>query len=159
LTLCLATACAVPIAVSAQSFHHGWGGGPGGPMPMLMLLRHVNLTADQQTQVHQIMEANFTTARPLMKQLHSIHDQIADKLLGPGTVSASDLTPLQTQENQVRQQLDQQMLTTALKIRGVLTATQLAQAADLHTKLKSLHSQMEALFNEDGTPPSMPPAE
>src|SRR5216684_3390452 len=88
LTLCLATACAMPVAASAQPFHHGPGGGFGGgmTMPMMMLLRHVDLTADQQTQIHQIMDANFAEARPLMKQLHGIHDSIADKLMTPGTV-------------------------------------------------------------------------
>ena len=155
LTLCLATACAMPVAASAQPFHHGPGEGFGGgmPMPMMMLLRHVNLTADQQTQIHQIMDANFAEARPLIKQLHGIHDSIADKLLNAGTVSTADLTPLQTQESSIHQQLDQQMLATALKIRGVLTPAQLAQAADLHTKLKSLRSQMETLMGDDGPPP------
>jgi len=159
LSLCLATACAMPVAASAQPFHHGAGGGFGGgmPMPMMMLLRHVNLSADQQTQIHAIMDANFATARPLIKQLHGIHDQIADKLLSSGSVSTADVAPLQTQESSIHQQLDQQMLATALKIRGVLTPAQLAQAADLHSKLKSLRSQMETLMGDDGPPP--PPAE
>ncbi|HVN88415.1 MAG TPA: periplasmic heavy metal sensor [Candidatus Binataceae bacterium] len=161
MSLCFAAACAIPAAAFAQPFHHGCGEGPGGGhMPMMMLLRNVNLTADQQAQVHKIMDANFTEARPLMKQLHSIHEQIADKLMGSGNVSEADLTPLQTQENQVRQQLDQQMMATALKIRGVLTPAQLAKASELHTKMKALHAQMEALMGEDGPPPPMgPPAE
>lgn len=160
MSVCLATVCAIPVAAFAQPLHHGCGGGPGGsggPMPMMMLLRNVNLTADQQTQVHKIMDANFSEARPLMKQLRSIHEQIADQLMSTGTVSSADLAPLQTQENQIRQQLDQQMLATALKIRGVLTPAQLAKAADLHTKMKALHSQMEALTGENGPPP--PPTE
>jgi Spy/CpxP family protein refolding chaperone len=122
------------------------------PMPMMMLLKQVNLTADQQSQVQQMMEANFAQARPLITQLHSIHDQIADKLLSAGSVSEADLTPLQSQESQIHQQLDQQMLATALKIRGVLTPAQLAQAADLHTKLKSLRSQMQSLLGNDYQP-------
>ncbi len=158
-TVCLVTACALPVAAFAQPFHHGCGRGPGGAMPMMMLMRHANLTPDQETQVHKIMEANFTEARPLMKQIHTIHEQIADKLMAPGTVNASDLAPLQTQENQLHQQLDQQMLAAALKIRGVLTPQQLAKAADMHTKMKALHSQMEALIGEDGPPPMGSPAE
>jgi Spy/CpxP family protein refolding chaperone len=146
----------LPIPVAA--FAHGpgmggFGGGPIGigamPMPMMMLLRHVNLTADQQTQVNQFMQANFAQAKPLISQLRSIHDQIADKLLSPGTVTAADLAPLQQQASQIHQQLAQQMLATALQIRGVLTPTQLSQAADLHTKLQSLRSQMQALMGND----------
>ena len=155
LAVCFATACALPVAAFAQPFAHGCGGGGGGPMPMMMLLRHVNLTADQQTQVHKIMDASFSDARPMMKQLRSIHEQIADKLMAPGTVNASDLTPLQTQESQIRQQLDQQMVAAALKIRAVLTPAQLAKAGEMHSKMKALHSQMEALMGDDGPPPPM----
>jgi Spy/CpxP family protein refolding chaperone len=151
LVLALCLSIAVPVAASAEPHGHGFGGGPM-PMAMMMLLRHVNLTADQQTQVHQLMDANFAQAAPLMKQLHAIHDQIADKLLGPGTVTATDLAPMQQQASQIHQELDQQMLATALKIRAVLTPAQLAQAADLHAKFKDLRAQMEALIGDE--PPS-----
>ncbi|MGH7841046.1 MAG: periplasmic heavy metal sensor [Candidatus Binataceae bacterium] len=147
LLLSLLLAAAIPAAAFAQP--HGHGPGRGMPMPMMMLLRHVNLTADQRTQVHQMMEANFTQAQPLMTQLHSIHDQIADKLLSPGNVTVADLAPLQQQESQIRQQLDHQMLATALKVRGVLTPAQLAQAADLHGKLKSLRAQFQTLMGDE----------
>ena len=151
LTLCLATACAMPVAASARSFHHGPGGfGDPMPMPMMMLLHHVNLTADQQTQVRQLMDADFAQAKPLRQQLHSIHDQIADKLLSPGSVATADIAPLQQQESQIHQQLDQQMLATALKIRAVLTPAQLSQAADLHGKLKSLRTQFQTLMGDEG---------
>ena len=161
MSVCLVVACALPAAAMAQPFHHGWGGGASDPMPMpmMMLLRHVNLTTDQQTKVHEIMRANFAEARPLMKQLHAIHDQIADKVMSPGTVSESDLKALQSQENQIHQQLDQKMLATALKIRGLLTPAQVAQAADLHTKLKGLRSQMQSLLGDDGATPATNPAE
>jgi periplasmic protein CpxP/Spy len=153
LSLCLAAAIPVAAFGSGMGLHMLMMGGPGGgmPMPMMMLLHHVNLSTDQQAQVHQIMDANFTQARPLMQQLHSVHDQIAEKLLTPGTVTTSDLAPLQQQESQIHQQLDQQMLATALKIRGVLSASQLAQAADLHAKLKALRDQMQALLGDDTT--------
>ncbi len=134
--------------------------GPDGPMPMpmMMLLRHANLTAAQDKQVHQLMEDSFTQCRPLMKQLRTLHEQMADKLLNPGKLSASDFTTMQTQENNLRNQLDAQMLATALKIRGLLTPDQLSKVADLHTKLKALHAQAEALLGDDDLPPPGPPA-
>jgi Spy/CpxP family protein refolding chaperone len=160
LVLSFFLAAAIPAAALAQSCRgHGGGAiGGGGPMPlpMMMMLRHVNLTTDQQSQVHQLMEANFTQAQPLMQQLHSIHDQIADKLLSSGSVSATDITPLQQQESQIHQQLDQQMMATALKIRGVLTPAQLSQAADLHGKLKALRAQYQSLMGDE-QPPPLPP--
>lgn len=156
LAFALFLSAAIPVAAFAQPQGPGkcgFGGGPM-PMPMMMLLHHVNLTADQQTQVHQLMQANFNQAQPLMTQLRSIHDQIADKLLSPGTVAAADLTPLQQQASTIHQQLDQQMLTTAIQIRNILTPAQLSQAADLHTKLQSLRSQMQTLLGADEAPPS-----
>ncbi|HLW71620.1 MAG TPA: periplasmic heavy metal sensor [Candidatus Binataceae bacterium] len=152
LSLCLAAA--IPAAAFAQPHCHGPAGfGRTMPMPMMMLLRHVNLSAAQQTQVQQLMEANSTQAQPLMTQLHSIHDQIADKLLSSGSVTATDIAPLQQQASQVHQQLDQDMLATALKIRAVLTPAQLAQASELHGKFKSLRAQFQTLMGDEPPPP------
>lgn len=154
LTACLAVMASAPIAALAQPMGPG-GPGPvmigAGPMPMplMMIMRHLNLTSDQQAKVHQLMDANFAQSQPLMKQLHTIHDQMADMLMSTGSVSASDLAPLQQQEAQIHQQLDQQMMATALQIRGLLTPDQLSQAADLHTKLKALRAQMDALMGGD----------
>jgi Spy/CpxP family protein refolding chaperone len=157
-SLAVATTPAVALAQQVAVFALG-GPGPGGPMqmPLMMVIRHTNLTQDQQKKTHQIMSASFAQAQPLMKQLRDIHDQIADKLMSAGTVTAADIAPLQKQENQIHQQLDQQMLSTALQIRGLLTPGQLAQAAALNSKLKSLRQQMDALVGENG-PPMGPPA-
>jgi Spy/CpxP family protein refolding chaperone len=145
----------MPTTALAQKFvFAGPGGGPPPmplpPMPLLMIIRHANLTPDQQKKVHEIMGSSFAQAQPLMKQLHDIHDQIADKLMSTGSVSASDIEPLQQQENQIHQQLDEQMLSAALQIRGLLTPEQLTKAADLHNKLKSLRQQMDALMGDNG---------
>jgi periplasmic protein CpxP/Spy len=145
--------CAIPaVALGQQVFFAIGGPGPGGPLPMplMMIVRHANLTQDQKNQMHQIMSSSFAQAQPLMKQLRDIHDQIADKLMSAGTVTAADIEPLQQQENQIHQQLDQQTLTTALQIRGLLTPDQLAQAAALNSKLKSLRQQMDALVGDNG---------
>jgi Spy/CpxP family protein refolding chaperone len=147
--------CAVPPAARAQ-FHRGPLGPGGGLMPMMMLLRHANLSPAQDQQVHQLMEGSFAQARPLMKQLRALHEQMADKLLAPGKVSAADFSAMQAQENNLRNQLDAQILATALKIRDVLTPAQLAKLADLHTKLKALHAQAETLLGDDDVPPGPP---
>jgi Spy/CpxP family protein refolding chaperone len=138
---------AIPASVSAQPFVAG--GGPM-PMPLMMIIKQLNLTREQQAKVHEIMGSSFTEAQPLMKQLRDIHEQVADKLMSPGAVSSSDLEPLQQQENQIQQQLDQQMLSSALQIRALLTPAQLTRAAGLHSKLKSLRQQMDALMGDHG---------
>jgi Spy/CpxP family protein refolding chaperone len=134
----------------AQSFAVAGPPGPPLPMSLMMMIRHANLTPEQQARVHQIMGSSLTRAQPLMKQLKDINDQIGDKLMSAGPLSASELEPLQQQENRIHQQLDEQSLTAALQIRGLLTPQQLAKAADLHNKLKSLRQQMDALIGENG---------
>jgi periplasmic protein CpxP/Spy len=156
LIFCLTTISAFPTVAGAQpSGPPTLGAGSALPLPLLIVLRKVDLTSDQQAKLRQIMEASFKTTQPLLKQLHTIHDQIADKLLSSGAVTASDIAPLQQQENAIHQSLDQQMLSTALQIRGLLNPDQLAKAAELHNKLKSTIAQMDSIIGE--APPMGPP--
>ena len=60
-------------------------------------------------------------------------------------MSASDLTPLLTQQEQIQQQLDTQMVATAIQIRGVMTADQLSKVSAANDKLKAIHSQIESI--------------
>jgi Spy/CpxP family protein refolding chaperone len=132
---------------------HGFHGGPMPP-PFMMTLRAANLTSAQKDQVHKILDASHAQAKPLFKKLHALREQIADKLLSTGKLSMNDLAPLQKEQSQIREQLDQQMMETALKVRAVLTPEQLKKVADVNAKLKGIHKQIEALM---GPPPSDPP--
>jgi periplasmic protein CpxP/Spy len=137
--------------VSALAFGGGPGGHEGGgPPPMMMLLKTANLTTDQQTQVHQILQAGKGQIRPLFQQLHTIDEQIASKLLGSGTVTASDFTALEQQKSQIQQQIDQNMINTSLQIRNLLSPTQLTAVSQTNQKLESLHQQIESLMNQSG---------
>jgi Spy/CpxP family protein refolding chaperone len=122
----------------------GMAGMHGGGL--MMLLRSANLTPAQQSQVQQIV----ASAQPQMKALHAqmeaLHQQIADRLLSPGQVSAADVRPLVHKMTAVEAQLTESMTTTAIAIRNVLTAEQLAQLTKLHKKLQSLHSQIRGLL-------------
>jgi protein CpxP len=148
------------LAAAGPAMAHGHCGGghgmQGGPMPppFMMTLRAANLTSAQQEQVHKILDASHAQVKPLFKKMHSIHEQIADKLLSAGKVSMSDLAPLQKEQSELRGQIDRQMMETALKVRGVLTPEQLKKVADVNVKLKAIHKQIEALM---GPPPSDPP--
>ena len=157
LIFCLTTLSVLPTVAGAQPYGPGaFGAGNALPLPLLIVLRKVDLDSDQQAKIHQIMQASFKTTQPLMKQLHTIHDQIADKLLSSGAVTASDIAPLQQQENAIHQSLNQQMLSTALQIRGLLNPSQLAKAAELHNQLKSTVAQMDSIIGD--APPMGPPA-
>ena len=64
--------------------------------------------------------------RSLGQQLRSLHGKISDKLLGPGTVTASDLKPLVDKASRIEATLNQSMTDTALSIRNILTPAQIA---------------------------------
>lgn len=129
------------------------GGPPPVPPPLMMALRAANPTDDQKKQIHDILESARTSTASQMQQMHSIRDQIADKLLSSGTVSATDLTPLLAQQATFQQQLDNQMIATAIQIRGVLTADQLSKVSAAHDKLKQIHSQIDAILGPPDAPP------
>ena len=81
-----------------------------------------------------------------MNQLHSIHRQIADKLLSPGAVTEADLAPLATQAAQVDERIQQQWLNTALRIRGILTPEQLSKMNTFNRQMSAIRGQIEALM-------------
>jgi Spy/CpxP family protein refolding chaperone len=153
LILAAAVLAGTTAAALAQPFggpHHP--GGFGGPM-----LEGVTLTDAQKAKVGEIMKAEHAQTAPQRQQLRALHEQIESTLLGSGSVTAAQLAPLQQQEATLMQQLGAAHLSTELAIRDVLTSDQLAQAAQTHAKLASLHSQERAL-RHGGSGDEAPPA-
>jgi Spy/CpxP family protein refolding chaperone len=130
-----------------------FGGPPPVPPPLMMALRAAALTPAQQKQIHDIVNASRTSSAPQMQQMHSIRDQIADKLLSSGSVTAADLAPLLAQQTAIQQQLDNQMVATAIQIRGVLTPAQLSKVASVNEKLKQIHTQIDSILGPPDAPP------
>ena len=116
--------------------------------PLLVGMRAAHLTADQQNQVNQILQSNRSQTAPLIQQLQSVHQQIANKLFAPGPVSASDLAPLEDQAAQLDAQIQQQALNASVQIRAILTADQVARMAQFHQKMAALQAQMNNLMHE-----------
>lgn len=134
--------------------HMGMGMGHMGMMhdggsPFMMLLKSANLTDAQRAQVHEILKAERAQMKSVHQQFAAIHEQLADKLLSPGKVTAAELAPLQQKANRYQQQIDQSMVDTAIAIRNVLTSDQLNHLAQVHNQLKSLHSQIQSLMGSD----------
>jgi ferredoxin-NADP reductase len=132
------------------------GGGFPPPLPviippLLMGMQAAHLTADQQNQVNQILRSNRSQTAPLVQQLQSIHEQIADKLLATGTVS--DLAPLEDQAARLDAQIQQQALNASVQIRAILTSDQVARMAQFHQKMAALQAQMESLMSETSQQP------
>lgn len=138
----------------------GFHGGPGAHGGMhdgsrfLMLLRSANLTAAQEGQVHLILNNNRAQMQSIHQQLMSVHETISNKLLSPGTVTATDLKPLVDKASRLEAALNQNMTETAVAIRNVLTPAQVSKLAETHAKLESIHKQIKGIM---GPGPDMPP--
>jgi len=136
----------------------------GEPPPLGMMLKGLNLTEAQRTQVKAIMKSHHQAIEPLREQLHNEHQQFATRLLTPGQVTVSDLTPIQQQTAQTEQQMRQEMLKAVVEVRAILTPEQLAKAGKIHQKMEQMHAEMRSLMEPDGgapsdvpTPPDAPP--
>ena len=161
--------CSIPLTARAQSGFPRMG--PGGPMagpppggppnigpmgppgpptlppPFMMALRSTKLTAQQEEKLRQILDSDRATSIVTMKQLHSIHEQIATKLLSTGPVTDADLAPLSKQAAQIDEQMQQQGINTALHIRAILTPEQLSKMSDFHTQMTSINAQIRKLLH------------
>ena len=135
----------------------GMGGPPMGDGPMgdgsmflpPLLFRAADLTPDQQTKLHQIFAAHHDAFKSLFSRLHAANNDLAAKLVAPGDLTTSDLTPMVNNIVQIRQQMMQEGLAVALEVRAILTSDQLKKLASARQQLESLHSQMRALLGGD----------
>lgn len=135
-------------AAPAAAHPHGHGGGSAVGIPVPEILHSANLTSAQRQQIHTIIKAQFATLKPLFQQLRAGRQAVAAKYLSAGSVSASDITPLVTANEQIQSQIDQAFVQTAIQIRGVLTSAQLAQAGSTYTQMQSLRQQMHSLMHQ-----------
>ncbi len=136
LVACVVSAAALVVGPTAQAaWHHGPGGGDG-----MELLRGVTLTDAQKTQAHEIMKAGWAAAKPLMEQMHTLREQHDTLLLTAGSTE-DQIGAVIKQETALHEQMEMARLKTTLQVRALLTPDQLAQAADLHSKLEALHAQ------------------
>jgi Spy/CpxP family protein refolding chaperone len=142
------------MTVYGQPRHERGMMGPGrmlGDAPGMMLplvLKGIDLTAEQEKQVREIMAAHRATFRTLFSELQVAHKDAADKLFAPGEVQAENLTTQMQRVSQLREQLMQEGLKVALEVREILTPEQLAKAAELKERMHALHAEMRELFKD-----------
>ena len=154
-------ACGLPVVCRAQ-------GAPGFPTPpataasglslpppFLMALRVVDLTPAQQNKMNQLMASGREQSEEPIKELRSIHEQIANMLLGTGPVSEADLASFAQRAGRIDQQMQQQWLTTALRVRALLTPEQLTKMNQFHQQVVAINAQIEKLMQ--GPSPRMVP--
>lgn len=120
--------------------------GPSLPPPFMMALRVVDLTPAQQNKMNQIMASGREQSEEPIKELRSIHEQIANMLLGTGPVSEADLAPFAQRAGRIDQQMQQQWLITALRVRALLTPEQLTKMNQFHQQVVAINAQIEKLM-------------
>jgi Spy/CpxP family protein refolding chaperone len=141
LTTVMALWSATAFADGGHWGRHGGSGGWNGA-----ILRSVGLTDAQKAQIRQIYTSHRPQLRALGQQLRAAQAQLGDQLYGAGAPTDATLGPLTQQLDQLRSQLAKQRLQVALEIRNVLTADQLAKAAQVHEQLRQLHEQRRNLL-------------
>ncbi len=134
------------VVAPAGAHARGGMGGPGGG-GLMPLLRAVNLTPEQQTQVRSILSASRQANQQTAQQLRQAQKDLSDRLLTPGQLAPADLQSQMQQIGQLRQQLLQSRAQTALEIRAILTPEQLAKAAEVKTRMQQLRSEMRQLMH------------
>jgi len=139
----------MPHSHGAMGAHMGMGG-MGGDSHFMMLLKSANLTSAQHAQVREILQNERAQMKPVYQGIHAVHEQLAAKLLHPGAVSAADLAPIEQKAVRYQEQIDRDMIETALAIRNVLTPEQIARLAQVHQKLQNLHAQIRSLMGPEG---------
>jgi Spy/CpxP family protein refolding chaperone len=120
------------------------GGGPGRLIPLL--LHSADLTADQETQVHQLLDADRPAVQQIVSQLRQANDDLANLLLGSQGVQADAVAAQQVVIAGLQQQLAQHETNAVLAIRALLSPDQLAKA-------NAAKEQAEACRAEEFGPP------
>jgi Spy/CpxP family protein refolding chaperone len=127
----------VAVSVRAQQMrHHGRGGS------LSLLMRAAQLTADQKTQVHTIMQANRSTFRDIFSQLGPLRQKLNSQLFSTGTADPT----LLSQINSLQSQLAQARLNVFQQVWQLLNSAQQSQVASVYSQLQASNAQRRSLW-------------
>src|SRR5262245_65458638 len=100
-------------------------------------MRAAQLTPDQKTQVHSIMQANHSTFRDIFSQLSPLRQKLNSQLFSTGTADPT----LLNQINSLRGQLEQERLNVFQQVWQLLNSTQQSQVASVYSQLQASNAQ------------------
>ena len=127
--LFIGAAVMVAVAAAIAQGPHGFGG-PGGDFHRM--LKQLDLTSDQHSQVKAIFEKEKPTLQPLMEQMRQ--NQSAMKTLeAAGPFDEAKVTALATQNSQTMIQLQVEHERIKSEIMQILTPDQKAKLAQIET--------------------------
>jgi periplasmic protein CpxP/Spy len=124
------TAESAPAAPPMHAHHRGMDGPMRG-----FFAKQLNLTEDQKTQMHSILQKERPTMKPLLTQAHQIDLQL--RQVAEGSFDSAKVQSLAAQKSQVQSQLTVEETRIHNELYQVLTA-------DQQTRLKQLETEHEA---------------
>jgi Heavy-metal resistance len=128
------------LPVYAQMRHHGRGGGDGPNL--FLLMRAAQLSTDQKTQVHTIMQTNWQNNKDLFSQLHTLRHQLNSSLFSTGTADPALLSQISDLESK----LAQNRLSVFQQVWALLDSTQQSRVASVYTQLEAQREQRESTW-------------
>jgi len=141
--LIIGAAVMLAVAAAMAQGPHGFGG-PGGEFHHL--LKQLNLTADQHTQVKALFQKEQPTLEPLVQQMRQNREAMK-ALEAAGPFDEAKVTALATQNSQTVIQLEVEHERIKSEILAILTPDQKA-------KLAQLEANHEAGANKQAPPAS-----
>jgi hypothetical protein len=91
--------------------------------------------------VDAITKAREETVRNLRKELYTVNNEVTDKLLASGEVTTDSFTSAVDRVAALEAQLYKERLAMAIEVRNVLTADQLAKAAEIMAKKRDRRAE------------------
>jgi protein CpxP len=145
--LTIGAAVILAVAAAIAQGPHGFGG-PGGGFHRM--LKQLDLTTDQHSQVKAIFEKEKTTLQPLMEQMRQNREAMK-ALEASGPFDEAKTRALATQNAQTMVELQVEHARVKSQIMQILTADQKA-------KLAQIEANREERWGKHGAPPPPPPA-
>jgi protein CpxP len=135
--LSIGAAVLLAAASAIAQGRHGYGGPGGGFHHML---KQLDLTADQHTQVKAIFEKEKPTLQPLMQQMRQNHTAMS-ALEASGTFDEAKTRALATQSSQTMVELQVEHARIKSEIMQILTPDQKAKLAQIEANHAARMSQ------------------
>jgi len=110
------------------------------------LLNGLELTEAQETKVEEIKDAFWETRRAFLGELVPVWREVADKLLGPNSVTEEDVEAQIAQLVRFSDQYRRDGLKMALELRKMLTPEQLARATEITQEARSLRGELRGVY-------------
>ena len=142
------------IAGRAPAFGHRMGDGQACGGMMLdagSVLHALDLSADQQQKVQDVLAAHQPKLRQLAADQRAADQALIDQLLGTGAVTLQNSDAALQRASQAHDAMTRERVAAAIEVRSILTSDQLQKAATIRTGMKQLHAQMRELLGKDAT--------